>query len=165
MKHRLKRTSNWIAANAKDIRTIIFIFLVALIILTFMNLVQAQNTREQDQVKQAAANAKVLKELAAQAKTRNNNVEKLIKDNAEQTLILCTIILRDSTNLTPAETTSIETICNQQIEQISDGFALSGGTSAGTTQNGGQSQGSSSNPTPTPAPAQSNNSQSPSTKR
>lgn len=154
---------HWWEVNARDLLRIITIVLAGFILALFVSLLDGQNKSQEAQLKQSGDNTRILNELSRQSKQRDRNVTKLISDNAQQTIILCTLIIGSNNGLTQAQVTSVETICNEQIKQISDGLGASAsGTSGGTNQNvTGTQPGASSSPqsAPNTSPAQSQNPQ------
>lgn len=85
--------------------------------------------------------SKVLESLQAQSKKRDTNLNKLLTDNAQQTVILCTVIINTSADLNSEEVAQVEEICKQRIAQSNQPSA----TPAPAT-----SQASPSSPTATP---------------
>jgi hypothetical protein len=59
----------------------------------------------------------ITKRLEKGAKARDQNVQNLIADNAQQTLILCKLILGDSTTLNQTDVAQVEAICKEKIKQ------------------------------------------------
>lgn len=70
----------------------------------------------------------LLHQISDQNKSRSNNLDKLISDNAQQTQVLCTLILSskiDTTSISSKDLNRIENICKQRIKTSQATAAIS----------------------------------------
>lgn len=85
-----------------------YLILVAIIVFGFIGIGFQKGTRA------------IVKQLQQQNVSRDNNVQKLLNSNDEQTLILCDIIISTNVTLTNEDIIKVEDICKQKIQQAKD---------------------------------------------
>lgn len=133
----------------------------ALGILLVLLLVQGYQNAQASEAN-ARATHDIIQTLAKQSKQRDKNLQKLIDDNAQQTLILCSLIINNNNALTAAQVADVQAICKQRINQASSNGGASASSGAGTTPASSASTNSSSSQNAPPKPqTQSNPSQPP----
>lgn len=130
MSTRLKRFQLWLNKNYVGLRSWIgVLFGIVILIVLFANIQEnrKQNTAHLDEVES------VIKEVRKGVDDVNENAKK-------QTIILCTIILRDGLDLEKEEARNIEEICEQEVRRFD----------AATAERTGEQNTNSSSVTPPP---------------
>jgi hypothetical protein len=94
--------------------------------------------------------------IKSQNESRARNLDKLIADNAQQTQILCVLIIRNSQNFTDEERTDIQAICQKQIDEATAVKNSAESQASGTSPNNSQSStpATSTNTNPTASTSQ-----------